>query len=71
MALISEFESDLRAERQADGIASVKAKGVKFGIVSKFNEGMCVEALKMKANGMTNIKVELNYISYIFVNKIR
>jgi DNA invertase Pin-like site-specific DNA recombinase len=57
LALISEFESDLRAERQADGIASAKAKGVTFGRTSKFNEEKCIEALSMKDTGMTNIKI--------------
>ncbi len=57
LALISEFESDLRAERQADGIASAKAKGVKFGRKCKFNEENCMEALKMKNNGKSNTHI--------------
>lgn len=57
LALIAEFESDLRAERQADGIASAKAKGVKFGRSKKLNENMCKKALKMKDNGISNIEV--------------
>jgi len=31
LALISEFENDIRRERQADGIAKAKELGVKFG----------------------------------------
>lgn len=31
LASIAEFENDLRAERQAEGIAKAKEKGVKFG----------------------------------------
>ncbi|SMP86145.1 Resolvase, N terminal domain [Epsilonproteobacteria bacterium SCGC AD-308-E02] len=31
LSIVSAFETDLRAERQADGIASAKKRGVKFG----------------------------------------
>src|SRR6185437_3111508 len=31
LALIAEFENDIRRERQMDGIAKAKAKGVRFG----------------------------------------
>ena len=31
LALIAEFENDIRRERQLDGIAKAKDRGVKFG----------------------------------------
>ena len=31
LALIAEFENDIRRERQMDGIAKAKDRGVKFG----------------------------------------
>ena len=31
LALIAEFENDIRRERQMDGIAKAKGRGVKFG----------------------------------------
>ncbi len=31
LALIAEFENDIRRERQQDGINKAKAEGVKFG----------------------------------------
>ncbi len=35
LSIVSAFETDLRAERQADGIASAKKRGVKFGATPK------------------------------------
>ena len=35
LSIVSAFETDLRAERQADGIASAKKRGVKFGGTAK------------------------------------
>ena len=38
LSIVSAFETDLRAERQADGIASAKKRGVKFGGTPKLTE---------------------------------
>lgn len=57
LALVSEFEADLRAERQADGIASAKAKGVKFGRSIKFDKNKCIKALEMKNTGISNTEI--------------
>lgn len=38
LSIVSAFETDLRAERQADGIASAKKRGVKFGGSPKLTE---------------------------------
>lgn len=47
LASISEFETALRKERQTDGIAKAKEKGVKFGAKAKLTEHqineMCLE----------------------------
>jgi len=38
LSIVSAFETDLRAERQAEGIASAKKRGVKFGGTPKLTE---------------------------------
>ena len=38
LSIVSAFETDLRAERQADGIASAKKRGVKFEGTPKLTE---------------------------------
>ena len=54
LSIISEFETDLRAERQADGIASAMKRGVKFGRKAKFDNEKVQEALQMQSEGLTN-----------------
>ena len=38
LALIAEFENDIRRERQLDGIAKAKERGVRFGVQPKLTE---------------------------------
>jgi len=57
LSIISEFETDLRAERQADGIKSAIKRGVKFGRVAKFNYEKVEEALRMQKKGYTNQQI--------------
>jgi len=38
LSIVSAFETDLRAERQADGIASAKKRGIKFGGTPKLTD---------------------------------
>jgi len=38
LSIVSAFETDLRAERQADGIASAMKRGIKFGGTPKLTE---------------------------------
>lgn len=45
LASIAEFETEIRKERQLDGIAKAKAKGVKFGAKAKLSDEE-VEQLK-------------------------
>ena len=39
LALIAEFENDIRRERQMDGIAKAKNRGVKFGREPELTQG--------------------------------
>lgn len=54
LSIVSEFETDLRSERQADGIASALKRGVKFGRSAKFDNEKVLEAIKMQEEGMKN-----------------
>jgi DNA invertase Pin-like site-specific DNA recombinase len=51
LSVISEFETDLRAERQAEGIKSALARGVKFGAKRKMTDSQVVEAMELQKNG--------------------
>lgn len=54
LSVVAAFELDLRAERQADGIAVAKKKGVRFGREPKMNEEDVLKALKLKDEGLSN-----------------
>ena len=51
LAVIAEFETDLRKERQAEGIKSALKRGVKFGAKAKMTEEQVAEAIKMQQTG--------------------
>jgi len=58
LAVIAEFETDLRAERQADGIKSAINRGVKFGAKPKLDDSKVMEAMELQARGeMTNQEI--------------
>ena len=58
LAIVSEFEIDLRAERQAEGIKSAMARGVKFGAKRKMTDEQVVEAMELQKKGeMTNQQI--------------
>lgn len=57
LSIVSAFETDLRAERQADGIASAKKRGVKFGSKPVFDDTKVVQALEMQNTGMINQEI--------------
>jgi DNA invertase Pin-like site-specific DNA recombinase len=40
LALIAEFENDIRRERQLDGIAKAKQRGVRLGVEPKLTEAV-------------------------------
>ncbi|WP_311273222.1 MULTISPECIES: recombinase family protein [unclassified Rhizobium] len=51
LASISEFETDLRKERQMDGIAGAKGKGVKFGRKVQLTDDVVATIHKMRNDG--------------------
>lgn len=57
LSIVSAFETDLRAERQADGIKSAQARGVK----SIFDSERTIEALAKKDQGMTDQAIADEY----------
>lgn len=61
LSIVSAFETDLRAERQAEGIASALKRGVKFGRESKLNDEKVIEAIRMQEDGMTNQHIADNF----------
>ena len=61
LSIVSAFETDLRAERQADGIASAKKRGVKFGAKSKFSIDKVSEVLELQQQGITNQEIANKY----------
>jgi len=48
LALIAEFENDIRRERQLDGIAKAKTNGVKFGRKRKVTDTVASEIRAMR-----------------------
>lgn len=57
LSIVSAFETDLRAERQADGIASALKRGVKFGRKSKFDDEKVSLAIEKQNQGLTNQEI--------------
>lgn len=58
LSVVAEFETDLRAERQAEGIQSALKRGVKFGATRKMTEQDVIEAMKLQKSGeVTNQQI--------------
>ncbi len=53
LASIAEFENDLRTERQQEGIAKAKKRGVKFGRPTKVSEAKKENINAKRLNGST------------------
>jgi DNA invertase Pin-like site-specific DNA recombinase len=53
LALIAEFENDIRRERQMDGIAKAKERGVKFGRKPILVAEMVKQVRKLRKAGKT------------------
>ncbi|MGZ8957948.1 MAG: recombinase family protein [Methylosarcina sp.] len=49
---IAEFENDIRRERQIDGIAKAKDKGVKFGAKAKLSNQQLSEMKRKRSEGV-------------------
>ena len=53
LALIAEFENDIRRERQTDGIAKAMERGVKFGRKRELTEERAAEIKALRESGET------------------
>jgi DNA invertase Pin-like site-specific DNA recombinase len=53
LALIAEFENDIRRERQMDGIAKAKDRGVKFGRKRELTDDRVEEIRALRQSGET------------------
>ena len=53
LALIAEFENDIRRERQQDGINKAKAEGVRFGPKPLLTEQVVEKIKQLRAEGLT------------------
>jgi DNA invertase Pin-like site-specific DNA recombinase len=53
LALIAEFENDIRRERQMDGIAKAKDRGVKFGRKRELTDDRVKEIRDLRESGET------------------
>ncbi len=59
LGAIAQFETEIRAERQMDGIAKAKQKGVKFGANKKLTDEQIQELKDRRAEGVL-IKTLMN-----------
>jgi DNA invertase Pin-like site-specific DNA recombinase len=51
LGAISQFETEIRAERQMDGIQNAKARGVKLGREKRLTEERCLELRRRRQQG--------------------
>lgn len=52
LGAIAQFETEIRAERQMEGIQKALARGVKFGAKKKLNKVQIAELQKKRSNGV-------------------
>lgn len=52
LGAIAQFETEIRAERQMDGIAKAKQNGVKFGATKKLSDEQVAEMREKRKNGV-------------------
>ncbi|MCU7833684.1 MAG: recombinase family protein [gamma proteobacterium symbiont of Taylorina sp.] len=52
LASIAEFETEIRKERQLEGIEKAKAKGVQFGRKAKLTDAQIIDLNQDRASGM-------------------
>ena len=57
LSVIAEFETDLRKERQMEGIQSALARGVKFGTKKLLTDEKIIEAIDLRDIGFTGQEV--------------
>ncbi len=51
LAVIAEFEADIRKERQMEGIAKAKARGVAFGRTAKLSDEQALDLRRKRSEG--------------------
>jgi len=51
LSIVSEFETDLRAERQAEGIKLALERGVKFGAKRNMSDEQVCEVMELQKSG--------------------
>lgn len=51
LALIAEFETDIRKERQMDGIEKAKVRGVKFGRTKQVTPDIVADIVRLREEG--------------------
>ncbi|PZD70390.1 DNA-invertase hin [Acaryochloris thomasi RCC1774] len=51
LGAIAQFETEIRAERQMDGIKNAKVRGVSFGRKNKLNQQQCSELRQRREQG--------------------
>ena len=61
LASIAEFETEIRSERQMEGIAKAKENGVKFGRKAKLSEADIVQLRQDRAAGIKISKLMAKY----------
>lgn len=54
LAAIAQFETEIRAERQMDGIEKAKERGVKFGKKKKLNQQQIIELQNRRSEGFSS-----------------
>jgi len=52
LASIAEFETEIRKERQLEGIEKAKSKGVKFGAKRKLNDDQLIQMKQERVDGV-------------------
>ena len=52
LGAINQFETEIRSERQTDGIIKAKQKGVKFGATKKLNDNQIAEMREKRKTGV-------------------
>lgn len=61
LAAIAEFETDLRSERQLEGIAKAKEHGVKFGRPTKRTDEIDLEIYNKRKEGVSIGRLAKDY----------
>ncbi len=61
LGAIAEFENDLRRERQMDGIAVAKAKGIQFGRKRSLTDDQISEMKVLRSEGVEIDELMVRY----------